>query len=212
MTSDQQMPSLRSDNLVDLESRNNESRLSSRVRTFSFTLNNYTETELSDLNFLVTSDQRPAEIIEIIFQPEIGKNGTKHLQGLIRFDNKKSFKYVNTKYFNNRAYLEMCKNISALRNYVQKTDTAVGTVSKFKEENHLDKLERLWHESKYVNITKTNVANFLNDLCVEKVISPLADTQRNRQMRDLLISRLNRNYFNLFITREEIEIDNFIGG
>ena len=120
-------------------------------------------------------------------------------------------KYVNKTYFNNRAYLSVCQNLQALRNYCEKGDTADGDVVEFKKEKFLDSVNRIWTELGFEEITKTNVALVLNEMCKSNLINPSPQRSKNREMRDLVICHLERNYFNLFITREEIETDKYVG-
>lgn len=70
---------------------------SARARNWCFTLNNYTEEEITDIKAI--------ECKYILFGKEVGANGTKHLQGYIEFDKPIRFGYM--KKLIPRAHLEV---------------------------------------------------------------------------------------------------------
>ena len=90
---------------------------SHRSRSWFFTLNNYTVKECAQLP--TGFSQYSAK--KYIFQEEIGENKTAHLQGIVTFKEKVSFK--NMKKLNSRAHWEVPKNTQASYNYCQKTET-----------------------------------------------------------------------------------------
>ncbi len=93
-----------------------------RSRSWCFTWNNYTTENLSHLshpNFFKT------EIIKLIFQEEVGKNKTKHLQGFVQFKNQIDFKKI--KDYLPKCHIEKCKSVAASIKYCSKEDTRLGT-------------------------------------------------------------------------------------
>ncbi len=90
-----------------------------RYRNLFFTFNNY---ELKDIDQM-TSDFKGAGA-EYLFQEEIGKGGTKHLQGVAFFKQKKSFKQL--KEFNPKIHWEKLRNKKAGIEYCRKTETRNG--------------------------------------------------------------------------------------
>ena len=71
-----------------------------RSRNYCFTLNNYTEEELSSLEKIKCK--------YIIYGRETGNKGTNHLQGFIIWDNAKSFN-ATKKQLSQRTHIEICK-------------------------------------------------------------------------------------------------------
>lgn len=84
-------------------------------RAWCFTLNNYMESEIKNLQ---TDDY------QYLFQKEIGESGTPHLQGVIRY--KEPVRFTAVKKLNSRAHWEKCKNWNASLNYCSKNDTSEG--------------------------------------------------------------------------------------
>jgi len=94
-----------------------------RARRWCFTLNNPV------VNETVSLSQRFYEELKtkyFIFQEEIGKNGTPHLQGCIEFKNQISFSTL--KKFDNRFHWEICRNWEGSKKYCSKKETRVGNV------------------------------------------------------------------------------------
>jgi len=91
-----------------------------RVRgtMWSFTINNPSEQELASIRH----PNLPTFVISISHQQEVGESGTLHVQGAIR-TTQKDFTVLH-KYMP-RAHLEICRNESALMNYVKKMKTAI---------------------------------------------------------------------------------------
>lgn len=93
---------------------NNNSRV--RSRTWCFTLNNYMEAEILNLQ---------SDSYEYCFQKEIGsETGTPHLQGVIKFKN--AVRFSTVKKLNGRAHWEVCKNWNASLKYCSKKETNDG--------------------------------------------------------------------------------------
>ncbi len=89
-----------------------------RSRSWVFTFNNYTENDIISLLTQFT----PSFLYR--FQEEIGKNNTAHLQGVVKFNNAKTFKSM--KKINQKIHWEKCNNIKASILYCSKTDTKSG--------------------------------------------------------------------------------------
>lgn len=180
----------------------------SKTRTFQFTLNNYSESELNNLKDLAqeVAQSTHAKIIELIFQEEIGeKTQTAHLQGLIRFRNGCSFKNVNKLYFNNRAHLEQCKNIVALRQYCQKSDTRAGITIASKAKPMLDILCEHWDEGNVDVVNKLTTARFLNNMMQNGIIK-FTSKRACMELREALECKLTNNWLTMFISSEDIEL------
>ncbi len=92
-----------------------------RSRSWCFTLNNYTEEDVVSLSHNKWDDMK---INKLVFQEEIGKNKTKHLQGVVKFRNQVSFS--NLKEFHKGIHWSKCRNIKASIKYCSKVDTRNG--------------------------------------------------------------------------------------
>lgn len=75
-----------------------------RSRTWSFTLNNYTD---DDEQFIVNLEQNK-QVKYLICGKEVGAEGTHHLQGYIYFHNQKTFDQTK-KFLGSRYHIEKCK-------------------------------------------------------------------------------------------------------
>lgn len=98
-------------------------RRSFRVRNVMFTLNNPTEEELTE--FAAFGQHLPTDLRYIVFQTEMGKKGTTHLQGYAEF--KRAMRYSAIKaVLGERVHLEkrMGKQSEAIA-YCKKVDTRV---------------------------------------------------------------------------------------
>jgi len=82
----------------------------SRARTYCFTLNNYTEVEEQDVQ------QWTCEYL--VYGREKGEEGTPHLQGCIKFKEKKSL--AQMKKLQPRAHWETCRSVQASTVYCKK--------------------------------------------------------------------------------------------
>lgn len=90
---------------------------SPRCRFWFFTWNNYPE------NFYDTLTQGFGGCQKYVFQSEIGKNGTPHIQGTVGFKNARSLESL--KKINNTIHWEKCKSAAADK-YCSKNDTFTG--------------------------------------------------------------------------------------
>ncbi len=93
-----------------------------RSRSWCFTWNNYTVENLSHLSH---PDFFKTEIVKLIFQEELGKENTKHLQGFVQFKNQIDFSKL--KEYLPKCHLEKCKSVAASIKYCSKEDTRSGT-------------------------------------------------------------------------------------
>lgn len=71
-----------------------------KARCYCFTLNNYTDKDLENIKAI--------DCLYLIVGQEVGKKGTKHLQGYIRFKNARAFKSIK-KLISNRCHLEKAR-------------------------------------------------------------------------------------------------------
>lgn len=80
-------------------------------KSWCFTLNNYTDDEVSKINNI--------ECEYVIYGYEVGENGTPHLQGTICFKKKKAFNSVKL-LISDRCHLEKCNALDASIDYCKK--------------------------------------------------------------------------------------------
>lgn len=97
----------------------NKNNTDFRRKNWFFTWNNYTET---DINSLLVVGKKSCR--KYAFQEEIGKNGTKHIQGVLCFNYAMRFKTL--KKISEKIHWEPCKNIIAASKYCQKMETKNG--------------------------------------------------------------------------------------
>ncbi len=91
-----------------------------RCRSWCFTLNNHTDEHFVSLSHLNSE----YKIKKIIFQEEIGKNGTPHLQGVIQFHNQ--FLFSKLKELYPTAHWEPCRSLKGSIKYCSKEETRAG--------------------------------------------------------------------------------------
>ncbi len=122
-----------------------------RSRSWVFTFNNYTENDIVSLLTQFTQANL------FIFQEEIGgKNNTPHLQGVVKWNNARTFKSM--KKLNNKIHWEKCKNIKASVIYCSKEDTRNGK----QWSNNIEKYD------KFINkLTDDEIKNKITK-CIEK--------------------------------------------
>ena len=90
----------------------------SRAKNWVFTLNNYTEADVTRLGTL------PDDVAYILFGREVGENGTPHLQGFISFSGRKRMAQVKT-IIGGNPHVEVCRNIAASLIYCKKENNFV---------------------------------------------------------------------------------------
>lgn len=104
-------------NTEEISGRNTK-KSSARSRLFAWTLNNYNDVDI------VNIETWGNEKCEYTFQEEIGKEGTKHLQGYFYFKNPRTWDYIKKEW--NSMHIEKGKNLMACRNYCSKIETRNG--------------------------------------------------------------------------------------
>lgn len=102
------------------------SEMSESGTVWSITINNPSDEDREALK------SWPSFVKEVIGQDEVGENGTLHFQGLVKC--KYTTKFNALKKWLPRSHIEKARNVKALMNYVQKSETAVeGTQIKLSE-------------------------------------------------------------------------------
>nr|WAE42385.1 MAG: replication associated protein [Cressdnaviricota sp.] len=96
-------------NLEDIKTQVKKSFNAKKRRAYTFTINNYTEGDLYDVELLKSSDR----VRYIIAGYEVGENNTPHIQGYVYFENAITMKSMSV--YLPRAHLEGAKGTS-LRN------------------------------------------------------------------------------------------------
>lgn len=98
------------------------------ARNWCFTLNNYTDDEISLLRTI------SSQVRYLCFQKEIGQEGTPHLQGFISFKKQTSLRSVKA-LVSNRAHFEISKGSPKQnRDYCSKSDSGIeGSFEEFGE-------------------------------------------------------------------------------
>jgi len=88
----------------------------SKFRNFAFTVNNYTEDDISVLLDLVNTDAK-----YIVFGREVGKEGTPHLQGTVVWKNQKSLMAAKRALMlGDRPHIEVCMDLFGSIDYCKK--------------------------------------------------------------------------------------------
>ena len=110
-----------------------------RARNWCFTLNNYTKKDID------TMAQPNSKITKYIFQEEISKTGTEHLQGVICLKNPAGLSAVRK--IHPKAHWEISKNWNASKNYCSKQESRNGRLwKKGCGENRSVKPKLSWEE------------------------------------------------------------------
>lgn len=125
---------------------NKSERGNSRSRSYCFTFNNYATNDISNLLY----DFINADLY--CFQEEIGKSGTPHLQGVVKWKNQRSFSSMRK--INRKIHWEHCKFLKESVLYCSKDDTRSGEIWKY-------------NVSKYLPFTHQD---FLNDLKKTRIL------------------------------------------
>lgn len=104
-----------------------------QTRNYCFTLNNYTEDDISKLEGLAT------DVTYLIFGKEIGESGTPHLQGFVQFRSRLRFNVAKEK-ISGRCHLEPARDVQKARDYCVKDGdfTEFGTCSTAGSRNDLE--------------------------------------------------------------------------
>ncbi len=111
-----------------------------RGRSWCFTWNNYTAENIAQLTltFCILGNNK------YVFQEEVGKNNTKHLQGVVTFKNAISFRSL--KKISEKIHWEKCNNLKASIRYCSKEETRAGKIYQ-----HGIKQSELWHKKIVIN-------------------------------------------------------------
>lgn len=121
---------------------------SSPAKHYCFTLNNYTEDDITSILECFSS-----KVLSYVFQEETGTNGTKHLQGYVEFKDK--CRPLNL--INKRIHWEKTRNIKASIDYCQKEDTRSGriwmNIKSIRKHKHINIELREW-QTKLINVFK----------------------------------------------------------
>lgn len=101
----------------------NTKRRPIQSKHWCFTLNNYTKTDVEQME-----QTFQVKCKKYVFQEETGENGTPHLQGYIELNKKERF---NTIINNTRIHWENCRSPEHSIQYCQKEDTRTGKIYKY---------------------------------------------------------------------------------
>lgn len=94
-----------------------------RSRSWCFTLNNYSENQITQLHTLFSNNE-----IEFIFQEEIGEKKTPHLQGTFKMKFGKTFSAVKKMIGINEIHLEKCRSWEQSIKYCSKQESRNGEI------------------------------------------------------------------------------------
>jgi len=142
---------------------NNSKR--NRARIWFFTLNNYTEEEVVSLSHNKWDDMK---INLYVFQKEIGENGTKHLQGVVQFNNQISFSSL--KEFNKRIHWQKCKGIKNSIKYCSKENTRDGKDAIY---TYGDVEKYLWKDKAKNTLTMDEIIEDMRRQAIESISKKL---------------------------------------
>ncbi len=135
-----------------------------RCRRWCFTLNNYTKENIVSMSHDKWDNMK---IKKYVFQEEIGKNKTAHLQGVVEFENQVDFSRL--KKFNDKAHWSKCRDIKASIKYCSKEETRIDVEKIYKYgdvEKWLWKDKPMVEEISYDEMKKWDMKRFVKD-CVE---------------------------------------------
>lgn len=93
-----------------------------KFRVCIFVLNNFS---VEEYQCILESREH---LSKLVFQSEVGANGTPHLQGMAQSAIQKPISGWKSLFMCNRIHIEQCKNIQASRNYCKKEDTWDGRI------------------------------------------------------------------------------------
>ena len=101
-----------------------------------FTYNNYTQKDIGSL--IVCLEYADCKYV---FQEEMGEQGTKHLQGVVKFKARKRLSWVRHLY-DTKIHWESCRNFKKAIEYCTKVETRCGDIySNFIEERKQKEME-----------------------------------------------------------------------
>lgn len=122
-----------------------------RSRSWCFTWNNYSTFTIEYIVKMLSNDS------QFIVGEEIGTNGTRHLQGAVKFKNPRYFNAVKKLFKDN--HVEMCKNWDASVNYCKKDGQIYTNIET--EKSRKEMLE----EAYYKNVTWRPWQQKIIDIC-----------------------------------------------
>ncbi len=125
--------------ITQVKTKEKLDRGNTRSRSWCFTLNNYTQLEINNIITQFT----PAFLY--MFQEEIGKNKTPHLQGVVKWKYATSFQKM--KKINKRFHIEKCRDIKASVLYCSKKETRSGKQWSQRCEKYIDLTLQEKHEN-----------------------------------------------------------------
>lgn len=129
-----------------------------RARQWCFTINNPSDTIDTYLRGVLDD-------AKYVFQLEEGENKTPHIQGLVVWDNARSFKSVKSllTHDDKQPHVAICKNIKASIKYCQKDEGYIGkrNIKGFKKQikiiDHLEGKEPYEWQQRVIDIVKGDV-------------------------------------------------------
>ena len=127
-----------------------------RGRSWCFTLNNYTDDEVSSMSQPLWNNMT---ILKMVFQKEKGENSTPHLQGVVQFCNQVSF--TSLKEFNNRVHWSKCRNLSASIKYCSKESTRDGDLYRYGDVG-----KYLWKD-KIKKLELDEILNYMKNMMID---------------------------------------------
>lgn len=137
-----------------------------RSRGWCFTINNYDEKDIQSIQQI--------EGCNYLFQEEKGEKGTPHLQGMLYFENPRTFKSI--KKMLPTAHIEKMKNKIASIKYCSKSDTRCGNIySNFEYiKNDTDDTPKIIKYINYISkkdsdpVIRSHVIKRMSDLAYEE--------------------------------------------
>lgn len=106
----------RGPDIVDIGDGNTSKSPIIRSKYWFFTWNNYPDT--------VDTEIPEWGCDKWVYQPEVGENGTPHIQGIIVFQNSRTFQQMKQK--NDKIHWEKCRSLKACIDYCSKVKSRVG--------------------------------------------------------------------------------------
>lgn len=127
-------------------------RRNTRNRAWTFTWNNYSE---ETIQYLIKEFSGTKTHTQYIFGKEIGeKEGTPHLQGVVKFTNQRSFNSMCKLFKNN--HIEVCSNWFASINYCMKGKDYLTNIDltqiNVRKLSTQEKMDKMIIETKFLNV------------------------------------------------------------